>query len=586
MPHKQDDSSGHKLRPASCCRPSHDSSIDCHKCRDVPKPVKWEENCPPGPCPDLPAGRPGKVLYDLYKSAVVRIYAETTVTTSTNPADRVGQALAYQTNVATVYMYSNGFLVDNGIIVAPAQVALLPPNTKEVVNRYPFTVNEINPLADGNAMIRAGRFVADVFDVNGSGHSFSYQLRLLGVDGKGDYALFQVDSRAPWNNALPCIKPCHPHFRFGCSRKYRAGLEVYSIGDPFARTVGYLSAPPAPSTPINNSLNPFANPSSAMTYIEGKVTGTRQIDYMGYAQQELVTVDFEVGAFKAGMPILDRYGHVIAMQTLSKAAGYPYISAVAGVIVGDSIQPVGEGVVAGPSSFYMQHGLKQLARALAACPTCFVTTVNDPFGAYYRVISGYLGLSWTNVTGKNYMSFYDAAGYQQPRFAADGVTLLTSPLQKEIIGIAVRGLAGGAAPQPMVVPGATTAGTIPGSFVDSPLLGVVAPNDIITHAACCPLGGLGYQIPISLVISRLKEGDVLNLGVRFLSQGFDGATPDQPATPVKVTLARSPAYTEYPWYRYGYAATLLSNLTPMLPQPNIFNSSYPIIGGLVFAPSI
>lgn len=569
-----------KKVPACCDQKVKQSCTDCD---GVPGQPVWQENCPPGVCPKPCKGMSGWEIYQKFRSAVVRLTFETTLTTSTNPADRIGTALVYQTNVATLYMQTQGFFTKGHVIVAPAQAALLPPNTTELFNRYPFTVDAINVLANGQNMLRAGRVTADVFDVNGSGYSFTYQLRFLGVDGSGDLALFVIDRDAPWNAGLPCIKVCHPKLNFASSRKYAPGLPVYSFGDNNARSVLAYPVPPGTLSTAGGGkgVDPFASVAGSLSYIQGKVANNREIDYVGYAQQELIVVDFQVPAFRAGLPILDQYGHVVGMQTLSGTNGTPYVSAVGATIVGDSIQSVGDGLVAGPSSFFMIRAIKYLFKALNGCRSGFVTEVTDlEFGNYYSYTHGYLGLSWTNFTGKEYMSFVDANGFTEARYEADGVTLKVSPAKKEVIGLVVRGLAGQTAPLPIVVPGAATAGTIPGSFVDSPLIGRVSNGDIITHAFCCPLGGLGYQVPISFFTWRLLPGKTIDLVYRKLSDNFESLHP------ITVTLVPQPGYTNYPWYRYAFAATLLSNLNPPVVSPSIFQGSMPLIGGLSFVPSV
>jgi len=321
------------------------------------------------------------------------------------------------------------------------------------------------------------------------------------------------------------------------------------------------------------------NISAASVYIEGKVQSKQFIDFVGYAPQELIAVDFPVYSFKAGLPIIDWFGKVIGMQTLATIGGNPYVAVNSSA--GEVLRPYGDGVVAGPSSFFMVRSIKHLYRALCQKPTEFVTTVADSFGDYFRYVHGYLGASTTVFTGVNYSTSIDSQGFTEARYLPDGVTLSPGPTKKEIIGLSIRALAGQTAPLNVVVPGAATVGTVPGTFPDSPLAPLATYNDVLTHAQCCALGGHGpRQIPLSLVTWRLRSGDILSLTLRRSSEDFENVYG------VKVALAAFPPYLDYPWYRYHAIAAILSDLSPPLAVVNTFTDPLPLIGGLVLVPAI
>lgn len=187
------------------------------------------------------------------------------------------------------------------------------------------------------------------------------------------------------------------------------------------------------------------------------------------------------------------------------------------------------------------------------------------------------------------MAFINSAdGRINARFNPDGVTYVNAPSKKEVIGLRVRALAGqgGGVPTPDYIasPGFSTPGAVFGTFVDSPLLFTVnpnnqyliQPNDVITHANKCALGDLHNQIPISVILWRLLAGDNLRLGVRSNADNYELVRA------VNVTLTSNmPRFQNYPWYKYHDIP--LNQLEGSLGQ---FFSALPLIGGVPFFPSV
>lgn len=589
------ESSSSSSSSSSC---SSSSSTECGQCHGQTS-SEYKEQCPPPACPGLCKGMDCWEIFQKWGPGVVRVHTETVLTTSTNPEDRLPPAgqLSFQNNVGTLLLNGNGFFIDKHIVVTPAHLVLLPPDVTTVYNRYPFVENQINAATlNGSNMVRVGRIVVDVFDVNGSGHSYTYEAELLGVDASGDLALLYINTKdCCWNRKLRCIKKCHPYFKFGCSRKYRACHFVMSIGDPFSRGLPIRSVA-VPSPPPTVAINPtqqsaLNTPNAGFVPVVGKVQDIAYVDYLGYAQQELIVCDLNIYSYNSGLPFINQYGQVIGMQTTAVSGAAPYIAIGIQTGVGtESVRPVGDGFVAGPSSYFMLRSIKHLYAALCGCITPFVTCVSDPFGNYLRYVHGYLGVSWTVFTGQDYLTYVNAQGYNAPRVAADGVTPLCSPKKKEVIGLKIRALASpdatAIAPAGIVVPGPATPGTV--GFVASPLAGVATYNDVITHANCIPLGDLplyrGYhtQAALSILTWRLQPGESVTLGIRRLDEEYECVNS------VAVCAACFPAFMDYPWYRYPFFCAMVTDLQPM--NGSNFNSLFPVVpavtGNTSFVPAI
>lgn len=537
-----------------CCKGAHLPNCACPP--TVPSPCAV---CPQPPIPIIPPtcaicpprnfsddayneGLSPLNIYRRYKDAVVSIQAEFDFTTSTDPAAAPFAGLSYGVNLETVYNAGNGFFFDQHLIMCPAHLVLAPPNYTLAYNRYPFTANAINPSnLQSNVMTRANRIFVDVSNVNGTGHGYTYQAALIGVYGFGDFALLYIDASAAWNANVPCLLPCHPHLRWACSRRYRAGVPVYAIGNVYTRSLGAY-------TSISSSSALNGNQGKGLS--AGIISNHRHVDHPGFAPQELVTVDLDIHGQSTGQPLINAYGHVIGMVTMNKGTSIAYTSGLDG---SEYIQTNGDGYVAGPSSWYMLDIVKILLSSITSlqgCPDC-VQIVSDPVGDYLRYVHGFLGLAWEVVDAKMYMSHRAQSGLVEANFdsANPGQYLMTPPSKKEIIGIRVAGLTNDSSADPtqrvrgdIYLPSASAPGSQPDSPWVNSSLTTAQLNDIITHAENLALGDEGKQIALDLFLSRKRVGDSTYFQIRTWASGYALFNT------VVVTLQAAPKTWDYPHY--------------------------------------
>lgn len=601
-----------------------------------PQPVTpcVKDNCAPQWCPPV-CGHENDMLGEevgvKYKEAVVKITSQFYFTKQTNARERPG-------DVETVYVKGNGFFTNKHVIVCPASLVLAPPNHTLIYNRWPSGENSIlqSPLAalpaipgyvplptvagpataptgpftvfNGDVMTRANRFLVDVYNVNGSEHSYTYEATLIGLSGVGDVALLWIDSSLRWNQSVPCIKACHPHLQFGCSRKVRPGEKAFLIGDTATRKGNggqfYYNAP-VTATQLQSGLadvvldgniggvkglsNVFSNGNvvpqgNSGTFVcETSIAHQRYVDHVGYAQQELVAVCANVFAGNVGSVVLDRFGHFIAMITLNNVgsvqrfdgSGTRNDTFLGGVDVpgkNGTVPDNGDGVVAGPSQFFLLHIIKTLLAPNDPCNQPFVEKVNDILGNYWRFTQAYLGVAWEVFDGSMYLSYRSNSAGQFGVFK-DFIDANAEAI-KEIIGLRVVGLADD---QLAFLDGSSDDVHLPNFNVEitrdpagvitqikdlpnnNPLNGAGVPvpqrvrrNDVIVKAEACPLGDLNLQIPLSLVLFRKAPGETVKLCIRTTSAAdYSSAAGYNSIYLLKAVSQKMKKFWDYPWYKYS-----------------------------------
>lgn len=544
-----------------------------------------------------PCLSPEKIVRKL-GNAVVEVHSEF-IMLGTGAAGATGGTPLGANSRADIIVEGNGFFIRDPhtrshYIVLPSQLVLLPPSLTSVANRFPF----INPsdLTLGrikNQMVRASRILVSVFNVNGQGQSFVYEADLVGVDGAGNIAVLKINHHRQWNLCNPEIEKCHPYFNFGSSRDTKDGAKVYLIGDPNS----------------NVANRRLFNSVSAIT--EGLLQDHRHLEYSGFAIHESILVSASAYAFSAGLPILNRYGDVIGMQTADISATLPRLqifSTPGSDLIDGSTSYEGLGSVGGPSEFFMRRVVKALIRGSSSrCYNCNIESICDPAGPYFRYKKAYAGIAYDVFTGVDYDVTVDytsgLAPRGQPRVRLDSYgNFLNAPACKQLVGIRVLGLAGanpndsyGVSNGYYYVPGGTGAAPLPASLPVSPFLGKLLPGDVITHFDGVPIGDLNSakQIAPSLITWRLCAGDQLEVcyrrGGNALNSADNSLTENYDRIYTYVAcLSDFPYLLDYPWYAVNYFPLLAKLPYPgfVFPAGQSQNPQFPALSvGADFHPA-
>jgi len=234
----------------------------------------------------------------------------------------------------------------------------------------------------------------------------------------------------------------------------------------------------------------------------------------------------------------------------------------------------GDGVVAGPSTFFFLDTMKVMVCALQAQNSAYIQDMTSAAGDYVRYIHGGLGLAYEVWNGEYYMETRDPlTGEIQTRFdsANPGQYLLTPATKGENIGIRVAGLTNDTALArvrgDIYLPGAGAPGSIfPFPWVNSPL--PLSLNDQITHFHTLPLGDQNsWAVAPLLHLSRRKAGDILTLKARTVASGY------QQEVVLNVVLVQLPPfydyplakYHEFPWFQVSLYGTFFAQPFPQDP---------------------
>ncbi len=500
------------------------------KCEDA---SSKSECCDEGKC--------ASQIYGCYADAVVRINSEFSLTAS-------GYSSGLPRDLSTYFISGNGFMVKKHYIVCPAHLVLIPPSVLATNNRYPYVSAQVGVPTGTvpNAITQVSRILVDVFNVNGCCNSYTYEAKLMGVDGAGDIAILHIDKRHNWNLANPCLKCEHPWFKWGKSREYCTGQKVYALGDF-----------------TTSRHNIFAN-HGKVGIIEGTIADNRFMDYQGQALQELVLTDLNVYDTRSGLPLLDKWGRIIGMQTTN----------VVGSTGAQSVIPVGDGYVAGPSQFFMKPVVKALICGRKSRFSCELVEIFDFIGNFFKFRKGYLGVHYHVFTGIDFdVNFNPVTGVATERFDPTTGEYLPGPNCKQIVGLRVIALAGNLTTAAYAtVPGLVPIAPFPAA-VDSPLLSTVSPNDVRTHMGKCALGNLGPQIAPRLITWRAGTKATVEIHYRTYSDNY------QSFLKTEITPVDFPAFMDFPWYKIADYPTVL------LPNPPV-GPVFPMIPSATFRPAV
>lgn len=538
---------------------------------------------------------------------------------------------------ADLFAHGNGFFIKNGYIICPAHLIFAPPTYSSAANLWPFNSGSPNVVGPApvegiggvihNEYLKASRIVGTVNNVNGSGCSYAYELRLIGADVAGDYAVLRVEDRCGnYNCAQPKLqfgyhgrKGCHPYFDWGCSRQARAGDKVYLFGD-------YISS----------ALDINAQSSLPVLITKGIVSSHRWADPQGYALAEGVVVSAAVYANSSGLPIINAMGEVIAMQTADVsgntlrvgpggiANNFPFFNRAAGT-----------GLVAGPSEKFMHTPINRIIKGPGKCgqTACHIATITQGPNSFYAYVKGYLGVAISLLvaddfgTTVDYTSGSPVAGQRRTVVVGGTINPLgAAPVDKRIRGAVIKGIAGlnpnGAAGEgngAFFVPGGVVTdlpSILPNNLPVSSLAGKVAPGDLIESISVLKddgnhlfeLGGLNAQVALALVTWLTCPGDRVILCIRRGGNALNAADNSNDygynykAESVEAVMQTFAPLNDWPWYAINKFPALLSNQGVLPGNPAYVTPAYPgfptplsqlanpavpqLLGGAEFRPSL
>lgn len=471
------------------------------------------------------------------RDAVVSISAQTTLQQGTGP-------------VTLSTERGNGFFIKGHYIICPASL-VLPNFTFWIANARvpPFPATRSNSVGSTaisaisgvptnstypNAIIRASKLLVAVSNVNGCGHSYSYEASIVGIDGAGNIAILRIDTRSLWNSfsnrCNPVISSDHPFLQWGKSRNTCSGDSVVLIGDITSRTqLGFTST---------SDVLPAEN---AVTI--GNIADNRYVFPGGQIPGELLLLSnlFTLG-LQNGLPVIACDGKVIGMTILMNTAGVNVYNVAL-------------------SEFFMRRPIKSLIRSFQE--PCiheqyqgFIEPVLDPIGDYHRFNKAWLGLGGILMIQDDFDT--DLIATVIPSLTSitrvPGVSS-NGPDCKEIVGFRILAIAGPTGVTGLFVPGGAVAFTLVPDLPPSPLFGVIVSGDIVTHLNGCPLGDRKGQISPSLVMWRVRPGDIITVTYRKQSENFN--TPYEILVP---TSSYQP-FLDYPFY----AGAIPNSLQSMMP---------------------
>lgn len=546
-------------RRSSSCSSSSSSSSSCSKSCTSSCPPSCNVEC----CPTLCAAE----ICCRFSPAVVRVHGES-ILTVIPPQEDVPDfdwSVSATANQAAVYeTHSNGFLIKGDYIVCPAATVSIPPDALyqngTPVYRYPYVSTSATSDGTPNSITQVSRVLVDIFDVNGKGHAYTYEAFVLGIDGAGNIAILGINfDQNDWNAYLPCIRNCHPYFRWSRSRKSKCGDPVFLLG-------GY-------------SLHDFGHFGLSWTQPliqQGLLTSNKAIDYTGWIQHEILQTTLESSFCASGSPILNNCGAVIGMHVATSNTTVPSEDAV------DLRDHLGKGFVIAVSEFFMRLPIKVFMQGVKKCNyRKHLGTVTDAIGNFSYMIKGYMGIAWTNVTGSDFKHFIGANGTEVPIYDAAGA--LIDIKCTENVGLRVITIAQSTAPQtfdianptdlsvktnqtpsyaslpyfdsqiPASYPPAYVPDTNTGDVNVSPFAGQIFPNDIIyALSKCrtargklkkkCKLGDLFHQVAPGLYTWRTLPGQTVFTQTRDYTQYWSAFNL------LQGSLATFPLIMDWPWY--------------------------------------
>lgn len=386
---------------------------------------------------------------------------------------------------ALITQRGNGFFIKGHYIICPANLVLIGPKTG--LKRLPPSLIQ-SENGYSNQFIRVSRILVDVSNVNGSGHSYSYEADIVGLDGAANLAVLRINPTKAWNINNPSIRVCHPILQWGKSRNSCSGDTVILIGN--------ICSPAS----ITGSDTTLAVAENAITL--GILSDNRYVFPGGQVPGELLLLsNILPHGEQQGLPIITTHGTVIGM-TVHVYDSYTYNI--------------------GLSEFFMRLPVKALIRSYQ--DKCiperyqgFITLISDPIGDYYVFNKSWIGIAGILMDAQDYDTTINITS-RAPIAEGDALTHL--PCCKEILGYRVLAVAG-ELPTEVFIPGNSPPNSLIPTLSLSPAYGIINRGDIITHLNGCPLGDRKGQISPSLVMWRIQPGAKVKISYRKQTEQFE-----------------------------------------------------------------
>lgn len=582
--HPDSSSSGNSQSASSemsCSELSSSSSIPqrCENpCEDVCFRPKICEPCPG-------AYKPWEI-HGMLKDAVVTVTATWILIGGEDAGSPVtGTTPLANNSRVEVSIVSNGTLLrekdrdhhDNDCfpmarILVPFHAVFAPPALSSGAVSYPYDT----PI-DGLGRIRneyfpASRILVTVNNVNGKGCADYYVGELVGGHGAGDHAYVDISFECV-NKHCKVIEKCHPRIRIGNSNKSCVGSKVVMLGN------------------FCSSLSDPRAATSDVSMVTGIVVDNNYLDATGTFLYQALVVSASVYASRSGIPILNRDGRLIGMQTLN----------VAGVDRGLLNTYLGNGLVGGPTAMSMRSAYHVIMRGARVHESNNqLISVCSSSGQFWIYSPGALLIAARPAVAQDYDVTRDftsgspVAG--QPRIRLDDSGQFINVPHCHFGGMFVLGLAGlnpndasGVANGHYYVPGGAAAAPLPIDLPVSPLLAKIKPGDIITHIDGYPVGPLDHQNNPTLIlwnhtftkssvkITWLKGGNVLN---NANNDEKDEKNYTRDCENFRSCVAILPPVLDYPYASVTQFPNVTGALYPSITIPAT-QTQYPLLPSLV-----
>lgn len=466
------------------------------------------------------------------RDAVVAISGQTVTGSISNPSITI--------------VRGNGFFIKGHYIICPADLVLMNSSLARTNARIPAFPGIPSGARYPNALIRASKIIVAVSNVNGSGHSYSYEADIVGIDGAANIAILRINMGYPWNKCNPCIEKNHPYLHWGKSRNTCPGDTIMVIGDiTNGSKVGISNA--------NSGL--MAENAVAV----GNIADNRYVFPGGAIPGELLLLSnilFPSGTSQ-GLPVITCDGKVVGMVVYTRYTN------------GGPVFPANIAL----SEFFMRRPIKALLNAyqtkcISRNYDGFVEYVLDPIGDYLRFNKAWLGVGGILMSQDDYdttisTTILSTTGSTGAVSFARAPLLLNGqvwdgPNCKEIVGFRVLAVAGTSVPTNVFVPGTSPALTFVPDLPASPALGLISSGDIITHVNGCPLGDRKGQISPSLVMWRVRPGDVVKIQYRKQSDLFKNCYE------ISVCTRSYEPFLDQPFYSSGLFSPASDSMLPTL----------------------